>query len=394
MAKSLAELCYIDSAGFHLADYEDFLAFNQDALRTIYGQDINLDADSQDGQLCAHIAQAQYDLGCLCGSVFNSYSPSSAIGDALSRQVKINGIARHGATNSTVDLVLKGDAGTGIIGGQAKDQADNIWLIPDVTIPVSGEITVTATAQQAGPISASPGTVTKINTPTAGWISVTNPSEAHAGSDAETDAALRIRQTYSTALPAQSVVKGIEGAISNLDGVTRLRVYENDTSETDANGIPSHSISAVVEGGSAEEIAETIRVKKPAGTGTYGSTNITLIDSEGSPITIRFFRPTQVEVHVRITLNPLAGYSSTYGDELREEVVNYINSLSIGATVYLSKVYVPANLVNSDYDNAYDIVSIELGTSAEGVTAGNIATDFVSIPYCEPSFVEIVVNGD
>lgn len=392
----ITELVYIDDAGFHVADFEDFLNYHQDALKTIYGQDINLDADSQDGQICAHYAQACYDLACLCAQVFNAYSPSSAIGDALSRQVRLNGIARLPATRSTVDLILTGSAGAGIRGGKVKDRDDHLWSLPDlVTIPTSGTITVTATADEDGALSAEINTITRIATPTEGWFSVTNPSPAVAGSDAESDASLRARQTMSTSLPSQAPLMGIQGGIANIDGVTRVKVYENDTSETDANGIPSHSIAAVVEGGDAEEIAETIRHKKPSGTGTHGTTVVTVRDPELNPINIRFFRPTQVSIRVKITLQPLAGYSSTYEDELRTEVVDYINSLGIGATVYLSKLYVPANLISSDHDSTYDVLGIVLAKNeSEDYQAQNINTKFNEVPYTAPELVEIVINDE
>ncbi len=123
----LKELAYVDDAGFFVADFEDFLEFNKSAMRSIYGSDadfedflefnksamrsiygsdINLDADTQDGQLVAHFAQSQYDLALLCAEVFNNFSPATARGDALSREVKINGIARQSSTHSSVDVVI------------------------------------------------------------------------------------------------------------------------------------------------------------------------------------------------------------------------------------------------------------------------------------------------
>ena len=46
MAKSVSELAYVDASGFHLADFEDFLNFNRDAFKRIYGIDVYLDPDS------------------------------------------------------------------------------------------------------------------------------------------------------------------------------------------------------------------------------------------------------------------------------------------------------------------------------------------------------------
>ena len=393
MPKSVTELAYIDEAGFHLADFEDFLAFNQDAFRQIYGQDVNLDADTQDGQWVTHIAQTQYDIASLCAATFNRFSPSTAEGDALRRQIKINGIKANPATHSTVDVVIVGDEGTVITNGKVRDGADNLWSLPEtVTIPSSGQITVTATADDDGPIEAAAGAVSRIATPTDGWISVSNPNVAVPGKEAQSDAELRILQTSSTAQPSQSILQGIQGELLSLDGVTRLRMYENDTSETDDNGIPSHSISAVVEGGDSNAIAEVIRRRKTAGTGTYGTTSIVLTDSAMMPITIKFFRPTTVSVKVKVTIDPLVGYASTYAEELKQQVCDYINSLGIGSTLYLSKLYVPANLENNTNDSTYDIVSIETAEGEGDFSAQNITTEFNEVLQCDIEDIEVVTQ--
>lgn len=395
MAKQLNELVFIDDSGFHVADYEDFLDYHQDAFKTIYGQDINLDADSQDGQICAHFAQTNYDLAMICAATFNNYSPSTAAGEGLSRQVKINGLKRQAATKSTVDLLITGAVGTGINNGQVKDTSDNTWILPSlITIPVGGSITVTATAENDGPIRAAVNTVTKIATPTEGWISVTNPSEAVPGRDVETDAELRARQTQSTSLPAVGPLVSIKGNVLSVEGVTQAEVYENDTDEVDANGIPAHSICAVVEGGDSQVIAETLRRFKAVGVGTYGTTNITVTDEQSVPIVINFFRPTIIHVKVKVTLRPLTGYSSTYADEIKQEIIEYINSLGIGSTVYLSKLYVPANLVASDHDSSFDVVGITIGKGDGDQQAANITAAFNELPYTENSYIEVAIDDD
>lgn len=398
MAKTLEKLAWIDSSGFHVADFEDFLEYHTDAFKAIYGNDVNLDADSQDGEWLTHIAQTEYDLAQLCAATFANFSPSTACDEPLSREVKINGIARKAATNSTCDVKISGKAGTGISSGTVQDTAGNTWLLPDVvTIPTGGEITVTATAKESGKITAGIGTLTKIGTPTDGWEAVTNETEAAPGSDAETDAALRVRQTYSVALPSQAVLTGIQGAIANVSGVTQCKVYENDTSETDADGIPGHSICAVVYGGDSEAVAKAIFLKKTAGAGTYGTTEVKLTDSEGVGHTIKFYRPTIVHVAISVTIEPLSGYVSTYADEIKAEIFDYVNSLGIGATVRISKLYSPGNLEAADHDphdSTYDIESIEI--SGDGGTiyqSTNLKTAFNELPIIDSvDDIEVVVD--
>jgi uncharacterized phage protein gp47/JayE len=116
--------------------------------------------------------------------------------------------------------------------------------------------------QHSGAVAALAGTVTGINTPTRGWTSVTNPLAANVGAAAETDAELRVRQGQSVALPSLTPFDAVDGALANISGVTRHKLYENDTGSVDINGLPAHSISAIVDGGDATTIAQTIRGKK------------------------------------------------------------------------------------------------------------------------------------
>ena len=155
-------LATIDETGLHLPDYPTVLEDVKARFRGIYGDDLYLGPDSQDGQLCAVFALALHDAYTLAGSVYNAYSPATAQGTGLSRMVKINGLRRKPSGRSTVDLRLVGQAGTVIRGGMAGDAAGKRWLLPDeVAIPQSGEITVTATAEESGDIRAAAGDIVK-----------------------------------------------------------------------------------------------------------------------------------------------------------------------------------------------------------------------------------------
>lgn len=85
-------LATIDETGLHLPDYPTVLEDVKARFRGIYGDDLYLGPDSQDGQLCAVFALALHDAYTLAGSVYNAYSPATAQGTGLSRMVKINGL--------------------------------------------------------------------------------------------------------------------------------------------------------------------------------------------------------------------------------------------------------------------------------------------------------------
>ena len=252
-------LAYIDDTGIHLPDYPTVLDHVKGIMHDIYGDDLYIEADSQDGQLCAAFASMMHDTYALCGDVYNAFSPSTAQGVGLSSVVKINGIRRKTASYSTVDLRIVGQVGTIVTSGKAEDVAGQKWLLPArVVIPAEGEITVTATAEVMGDIRAAAGEITKIATPTRGWQTVNNPAAATAGAPVEKDSELRGRQAISTAIPSQTPLEATKGAVARLSGVTRSAGYENDTNETDERGIPAHSIAVVAEGGDTAQIAEAI----------------------------------------------------------------------------------------------------------------------------------------
>lgn len=389
---AISELAYIDETGYHYADYPTVLAFYQDSYREIYGADVYLEPDSQDGQWIAIQAQAAFDLMALFAAVYNSFAPNTAVGVPLSRSVKINGIQRKVATFSNVDLVLVGQEGTTIVGGQVEDSNGAKWNLPaSVVIPASGTITVNALAASLGNVQAAAGTITKISTPTRGWQTVTNPLAAVPGEPVESDAELRVRQSVSTALPSLSVLDGTLGAVANIAGVTRYAAYENDTGATDADGIPEHSIAIIAEGGDVQEIAEAIAKKKTPGTGTYGTTSATVYDQYGVPNEISFFRPTKPVIGVEVTIDALTGYTTGYADLIKQAVSDSINSLKIGADVLITKLYVPANLPGTVAGSTFDIVQIRIKKNAGAFGTSNIAIAFNEAAECAPTDVTVLV---
>lgn len=381
----ISTLIYIDATGYHVADYPTILAWLQDQYRGIYGADVYLEADSQDGQWIAVQAKAIFDSANVGASTYNSFSPVSAQGIGLSRVVKINGIQRESPTNSTVDVAVTGIAGTTITNGVIQDSLNQKWDLPaSVTIPGGGVITVTATAEDQGAISAAANTVTVIYTPTLGWQSVNNAADATVGVAVEKDAKLRQRQALSTGNPSVTVFDGTIGALANLTGVSAVRGYENDTNSTDGDGIPAHTISCVVLGGDAVEICQTIQIHKTPGCGTYGTTSETVFDPKGMPLLINFYRPTDAEIGVELTLTPYAGYTSDYTPLIAQAVASAIEAFGIGNDVLLTQLYVAAYLVGTPAFGTFDITVLELNKNSGGFSASNVTIAFNERPVCDP----------
>lgn len=374
-------VCTIDENGIFKPDYADVLAYLEAEFRGIYGEDVYIEPDSQDGQMLAIFAAAVDDCNAQAVAIYNAFSPSSARGVGLSSVVKINGIKRLVASYSTVDLVITGQAGSTITNGIAQDATGTQWLLPaSVTIPSDGDITVTATAKDLGAVLAGANTITTIGTPTRGWQAVTNPSAAVAGAPVETDAGLRRRQTLSTALPSRTVFEGTVGAVASQTGVTRIKGYENDTGTTDANGLPAHSISLVVQGGDATAIAQAIADKKGPGAATYGTTSVDVTDEYGVTRAIKFYRPTTATIKVAISITALAGFTTAIETAIKQACVDWINDLDIGEDVEFAEIYVPANLNGLPDRRTYKITALTIAKNAGSPGTSDLVIAFNEAP--------------
>lgn len=382
----------IDASGITAPDYATILEWLQGQYRAIFGADVYLGNDSQDGQFLGIVAAAINDSNMAVIEAWNSAGPATAQGEALSSRVKINGISRAVATRSQVTVTLVGQAGTTINDGSVADANGNRWDLPTpVVIPPSGSINVTATARELGAITAPAGTVTTITTPTRGWQSVTNAAAAIAGAPVETDEQLRARQAQSVALPSLTVLGGILGAVRAVSGVTRAAIYENDTDSADSNGLPPHSIAVVAKGGDASQIATAIMTKKTPGTYTHGSTSVAVSDAIGIPHTIRYFQPADAPMAVEVRIKAFTGYTTAVAAQIQAAVADYINALGIGKPVMLARLYLPAQLNGAGQFATYEVLTVKVAAKPGTPSASDVAVAFNALASCAAADVSVVV---
>jgi uncharacterized phage protein gp47/JayE len=392
----------ITSTGLSIPTYQDIVDQMVANAQSIYGSDIYLGIDSMDYQWISSVASIINDSFLTAQAVYNARGPATAIGSALDIIVGVNGLQRIPAVYSTASVVLSGTAGTPIVGGVVSDVNGNDWTLPTpLTIPSGGSLTVTATCQTNGAISAPAGTITGIVTPVSGWASVTNPSAATVGSPVETDSALRARQATSTAQPSQSLIEGIEGAIAAVPGVTSFVVLENDTGSTSSQGLPPYSITCVVQGGSSTAIAQAIYLHKTPGVPTNGTTSVQITDSYGMVNTINFDVPQILGVDVTVTLTELTGYTAATTSAIQAAIASYLSSLAIGGPIYNSGLYGASLSANANPSNpTFAITSVtaalHLGATlqaalASGTAYTSLATSALALPIA--SGQQIVIGS-
>ncbi len=371
---------YVDDSGLHLPTYNDILEDMINSMKKIYGQDIYLENDSADYQLLSILALKVHDSYQAVQYAYNSRSPATAIGAALDSVVKLNGIYRKPAGYSTCELTITGTPFTEIINGSVKDNTGNVWSLPaSVVIGSDGTIKSTATCNVAGAVTALPGDITQIDTPTFGWKTVNNEVSAIPGNAIETDGELRQRQTISVSNPSQTMLAGTLGAIRALKNVARVSVYENDTNisavDPDNNpfGLPPHSITCVVEGGDDNDIAEAILYHKGIGCYTNGTTVISVKDQNEYINTVRFYRPSYVPIFVHIKIKKYTGYISSLASTVKSAIYDYIQGLEIGRDVSISMLTgIVVGCNPNPSKPLFGISSITIGRSKEALAAGDV----------------------
>jgi len=314
--------------------------------RAIYGEDINLDPDSPDGQRVAIEAQLVLDAQSFGALEYNQRDPDFALGQSLNSIIKLSGITRRPATRSQVDVSIVTDRPLTLPEDYAvEDDLGQAWTTLNAIDIIAGETTVTLFAEDFGAVEANPTTVVNPVTVVIGVLSVTNPLAAVVGIDEETDQELRIRRNRSLETPQSSSTGRMFTALANLPNVTDVAVYENDTDDTDADGIPAHSLWVVVEGGAVADIVETMVKNKTGGKGMVGAVTGTFNESvlrpDGSTFTIvhsmTFDRPVDVPVLVRLDATFVDENLPIDDESIRQEIAT--KKFNIGINLKTNALY-------------------------------------------------------
>jgi uncharacterized phage protein gp47/JayE len=286
-------------------------------LQDIYGNDINLDSNSPDGQLVNLFAQAIIDMLELIVQINNGFDPDRAVGRILDERCAINNIARAGGTYTTQPITLVIDRTVTLQGLDAdfnsingtgytvQDNAGNQFILVDSETFTAGTYSRNFRARQIGKVETTVDTITNFVTIVIGVVSVNNPSAAlEVGQNEETDAQLRVRRQQSVAINSAGYLNGLIGATLALNGVTEAKAYENVTNSTDGDGIPAHSIWLIVEGGANTDIANVLYNKKSYGAGMKGDVQVDIETVNGGLFVAKFDRPTPADLYIRFEIQP------------------------------------------------------------------------------------------
>jgi uncharacterized phage protein gp47/JayE len=364
----------LTATGFRRKTLEDILfQIEQDELELI-GPGLNTATETPIGQLNGIFAAKLSEGWELAEAVHKSMDPRDSTGDSLVGVSLITGTEKQAATKGEVTLGLTLNAGVTVLAGavaHVTGDPTNRWVLTeDATNPggAPAVITAEAEAETAGNIPALAGTIEVIATPVAGWTDVTNAASAEAGLDTDTDTQLRIRRTQELATAGKATLNAIRADLLDVEGVTSVTVLDNPTSITDQQGLPPHSVAAIVAGGTDQAVADALFATVAGGAQTTGSLSVTVLDLVGDPHTVIFSRPTVIQIWLEIDVDVDGDYPVT-GDDLVAAAVklfgdaNYGNGDDVILSVLNSPIATVAGVV--------DITEIRVGIAPAPVSTLN-----------------------
>lgn len=422
--------------------------------RSEFGASTDLDPQTPDGQIIGIMSERLAELWELAEASYAAFDPDQATGTALDALAALTGTVREPAEPSTVTATLTGTAGTVVPAGKTASvlgtgvrfdstapatlvaltawQATTAYVVGDRrtnagnvyrctqagTSAGSGGPTGTGTSivdntvrwdflgvgtaaadapmesELTGPKVAAARTLVVIETPVSGWQGVINILDAVLGRDVETDAAERLRREEELRAAGRATADAIRAYIlKNVEGVTACGVFVNDSDVTDAEGLPPHSIEALVLGGDDQAIADAIWAVKGAGiNSTNGSVTKTVTDASGESHTIKFSRPTLKPIYVDITVLVDGTTDSPWptdgSDQVELAIVAWGSAQAVGKNSVASAVGAQA----FEVPGVLDANPVYIGLAPAPVTSTTIQISMRELATYDTSRITVTVT--
>lgn len=384
-----------DANGLQVITQNEIVDNLTSEFQEIYGEDINVDSNSPDGQIINTFAQMLEDQYELLSQVNASFDPDQAIGVVLDQRCAINGIQRKAGTYTYVTIDVTADRSVTLDGidrvpaEQAytiSDNEGNLFVLSATSSINSGTSQLVFRALNVGNVEVLPNTITTPVTIILGVKSVNNPGVAISqGTNEETDSELRERRKRSVSISNQGYVDGLAAALENLSDVTKVNVYQNRGNTTDADGIPGHSIWVVIQGGTDEEIGQVMDNKVAGGVGMKGNQSVNVLQSDGQVETYYFDRPSAQTLYVRLDITPLNGQTIVYDD---------IKSALVTGMSFQPNETVDSSAIICYIKSIQDNIALTCQVSTNGTTWETVVTPTSKDKFFQITTESITIVGE
>lgn len=301
---------YVTLTGVVVPDTDALLLTVGDEWKTAFGTDLIVTPDTRQGVMIVAETIARDAVVRNNAALANQFNPNISGGVFLDAICALTGLERDPATPSQVNATLTGVPGTVIAAGvraQTED-GDLFELISGVTLNGAGTANGVFQSVETGPIAAPAGDLDQIvEGGVLGWENITNPGAAILGTNRQSDQNLRTLRKLTLAGQAVSLPEAIISGLYKVPGVKSLSFRENKEGSTeviDGVSLVAKSIYVCVDGGTDAAIAADLLRTKSGGCNWNGGVTVNVTEpSSGQVYPVKFARPTQVPILIRLDVN-------------------------------------------------------------------------------------------
>ncbi len=381
-------MAIINDTGIASTQLTTYKTLLENSFKAALGADLDVDAQTPQGQLIGIIALALSNMDDAVVSLFQQLDIYNASGNQLDSYGALFEIARTLASSSTVIAEVTGvPAATIPVGSRAKTTNGDIFESTGViNLDGSGDGSGEFQSIETGQIQIDANTLTQIIDVIAGWETISNSTAGTVGELKQTD--IEYRSDYFSELNKNAVatIDAIQSNVAAVDKVDSVVVHDNDTSSNvtiqNVTLLP-HSIAVIVEGGVAQEIGQAISDSKTVGANTAGN-NLGLqiavvVDTNGGLIakTVYYYPVVFVTVDIKMSISQYAAEPDTV-DQIKTAIIAYfegtysadIPAINISDSSYLSRLYTPINSIGG-----FDVVSLTQEIQGSGTPQSVITPD-------------------
>lgn len=323
------------------------------------------------GQIVGCISSEVAEVWELGEAVHTSGDPEGTLGIPLDQLLSLTGSERVPARPSRMPCMLTLEAGAVVAAGALISITDR----PEIQFSLDEEVITDGspgdfpgefTCTVDGPITFAADTPLTIDTAVSGWSAVTTSVGTIPGRLVANDIEYRQRWADERARSGSTTVGAIRAALLDSEttpefvDIQKVLVLQNKTDEDDVNGLPPHSVEAIIDDGDVptvddDLIAQVLWDRGPAGgIETHGTESGTATDSEGNDQPMRFSRVTRFDVYINITV--------TTGSRFPVDGI--------------AKVKLALVTAGADYDVSDDVIAEFIKSKAFEVAGVTDITDF------------------
>jgi uncharacterized phage protein gp47/JayE len=316
---------HITNSGLVIDQIEEIHTRLVGGFKRIYGNDINIDADTPDGQMIGIFSQALSDINEALQFAYQMLDPYRATGEWLEQRSLYAGVIRRKAEYSYIEgAEVSGQNGVKIPAGTIFSDENKAKWITEENVIINSSNALNLRSAELGAFELPEKSVLKMETVILGVASVTLRSAAKTGVKEETDSQLLQRFMASHSINNYDDRDGIEAMIRSVPDVRKAKVLENYTSSTDENSVAPHTVNAVVLGGTDVDIAKAIIKKKIGGAGLQGAHKVALFYN-GAHRQVEFDRAQKIDVILVVILGRLQGFN----DVDTTSIINRLTGLEL-----------------------------------------------------------------